>query len=165
MSSIMRTVILVVLFLSGCTSVIYQGRGHYPANQPQSKEVMLQWKAQKYYIPFFTNQVDYGSVSVQAEKIPDLFLDYENHQEYGLVFKERRQDFRLIDQAPEIRIGNYIVCAKLKDRKTLDDVQDRDVVTMLVFCEPKPGAPEIVPPTLEGYKLDIMESKKEENLP
>jgi len=153
--------LIIVFSIAGCTNAIYQGRGSFQDEMGNSRTVLLQWKAQKYYIPFIKKDVDYGSLSLQAECIDNLLLDYENNKEYGLVFKERPQFYKLIEGAPNIRLGNFIVCAKLNDNRRLGELHENDLTRLGVFCEAKPGEPAILPPNIEGYPLQIAEGDKE----
>ena len=153
--------LIIVFAVAGCTNAIYQGRGSFQDEMGNNRTVLLQWKAQKYYIPFIKKDVDYGSVSLQAECIENLMLDYENNKEYGLVFKERAQFYNLVEGAPDIKLGNFIVCAKLTDSRELGKLGENDLTRLGVFCVAKQGEPAILPPNIEGYPLQIAEGDEE----
>lgn len=157
----LSAVLLLLAFTSGCTNIIYQGQGFYLDQQEQEKQVVLQWKAQKYYIPFIPNKVEYGSVSLQAECIDDLLLDHVNHEQHGLIFLERPNDFSLAQGSPEIRIDNYIVCAQLQGGISLADMSIGDELEFLVYCEAKDEDSPILPVNLDGYGLQVLEMKSE----
>lgn len=153
----------LLVAVAGCSTVQFQGHGQYTDANQQSRAILLQWEAQKYYIPFIEADIDYGSVSLQAECIPDALLDRRNDEEHGLVFVERTQDFQTVPGAPDIRIGNYLVCAKLKDGQALEQLGQSDNVDLLVYCESKFGL-ETLPTNLEGYSLEISEVQEEATL-
>ena len=153
----------LITALAGCSTVQYQGRGHYTDPGQQSRQILLQWEAQEYYIPFIDAEVDYGSVSLQAECVPDIFLDRRDHEEHGMVFVERPQQYRLAPGAPDIRIGNFLVCAKLKGSQSLEQAGQSDSVDLLMFCESKEGLTTL-PANLDGYALAITEGQAESTL-
>lgn len=153
----------LIVAVAGCSTVQYQGHGQYSDASQQSREVLLQWEAQIYYIPFIDADVDYGSVSLQAECISDVLLDHRNDEEHGLVFVERPQDYRLAPGAPDFRIGNFLVCAKLKESQSLEQAGQSDSVDLLVFCESKDGL-DTLPTNLDGYALEIIEAQAESTL-
>jgi len=145
------------LLLSACSTQIYQAMGKYEDGSGIDRRVLIQWKAQKYYIPLVSPEIDYGSVSFQAECIQDVFLDHDNHTEFGLIFKERAQEFRRIENAPIINVGNYIVCAKLKNNESLSDIKVGDDVKLEVLCEAKSTLTPMLQANLDGYQLKTSE--------
>lgn len=161
----LRSILLVSLItaLAGCSTVPYRGTGHYTDSDQKSRQILLQWEAQKYYIPFMDADVDYGSVSLQAECKPDVLLDHRNHEEHGMVFVERPQQYKLAPGAPDIRIDNFLVCAKLKGSQSLEQAGQSGSVDLLVLCESKDGLATL-PPTLDGYPLKISEGQAESTL-
>lgn len=156
-------VVGLVAVLAGCSTVLYQGHGQYADPDGKSGAILLEWKAQKYYFPFVDADVDYGSVSLQAECKPDIFLDDKEHAEHGLVFVERPQDYRLVPGAPDIRIGNFLVCAKLKGGQSLEQAGRTERIDLQVLCEAKSGL-ETLPANLDGYGLAVAEARTERTL-
>lgn len=157
--------LLVLAFAgTGCTTTLYQARGTYSADTEPSRELMLQWEAQDYFIPFVADDVDYGSVSLQAECVLDVFLDFENHPEHGLIFKERPRDFNLAEGAPKIEVGNFIVCAKLGEGQSLAELDHGDTVALEILCESRLSGTSSLPSRPEGYALTVAEGESEETL-
>lgn len=156
--------LLIAFLVSGCSTKIYQAKGEYQDSSGVDRSVLIQWKAQKYYLPLVAPDVDYGSVSFQAECIRDVFLDHVNHTQYGLIFKERIQEFRRVENAPKINVGNYIVCAKLKENKSLSDIAVGDDVRLQVLCEAKSTTTPMLRADLDGYVLRAREVDKEQVL-
>lgn len=150
-------VIITAILFSGCSSISYKAEGKYMPEENIERTLLLQWKAQKYYIPFMNNEVDYGSVSFQEECRKNTLLDHEINKDYGLIFKERPQDFKVVESAERIRLGNYIVCAKLKNNSSLDTVKEGNI-SFQILCEAKSGVPPITPVNLDGYKLKVREA-------
>lgn len=162
--SVLVPALVLVIAGTGCTTALYQARGTYTGDTQPARELMLQWEAQEYLIPFVTDDVDYGSVSLQAECVLDVFLDFENHPELGLIFKERSGDFRLVEDAPEIPVGNFIVCAKLAEGQSLADLDPGDTVQLQVFCESRFDSGSSLPASLDGHKLDVAKAETETTL-
>lgn len=153
-----------LVFMTACSTALYQGNGEYVDEQNKSRRILVQWEAQKYYIPFIDADVDYGSSSLQVECLPDVFLDSKSDEKHGFVFVERRQDFRLATGSPEISIGNFLVCARFDSKKPIDELSIADKARLQVLCESKFSVP-FLPPNLTGYELSIDQvDKKEETL-
>ena len=161
----LRSAVLVgaLAFVTACSTVLYQADGQYTDDQNQSRKILLQWKAQIYYIPFVDADVDYGSVSLQAECLPDVFLDSRSNEQTGFVFVERPQDFKLAPGSPETRMGNFLVCASLASKRPISELSAADQARLQVLCEPKFNIP-FLPPSQSGYELEInrAESGKKE---
>ena len=159
-------IIVFSLLVVACSTKQYHAAGQYTDATGADRKIILQWKSQEYYFPLVEAEVDYGSVSLQAECLNNVLLDYENHAQYGLVFKERVQDFQLVENAPIIKIGNYIVCAKLKKGMQLKDMLLGDAVILDVYCESKFSDTPSLQANLNGYHLVIKEgeTKKQESL-
>lgn len=157
---------LVLAFVgTGCTTALYQARGTYAADTEPSRELMLQWEVQDYFIPFVANDVDYGSVSLQAECVLDVFLDSETDPEHGgLIFKERPRDFDLAEGAPRIEVDNFIVCAKLGEEQSLAELDPGDTVALEVLCENRSSGANSLPARPDGYALTVVEGESEETL-
>lgn len=151
-----------LIVASGCSTVLYRANGEY-IDDGESRRILLQWQAQKYHIPFSSATVDYGSVSLQAECIVDTFLDHHNDPDLGLIFLELPQDYNLVDGAPELRTGNYIVCAKLDGNQSIEDLISAETVELLVLCESRSNASSL-PASLEGYVLTVSSGGLEETL-
>jgi hypothetical protein len=153
-----------LLLMAACSTVLYQANGEYVDEQNQSRRILVQWEAQKYYIPFVDADVDYGSASLQVECMPDVFLDRKSNEEEGFVFVERAQEFKLVAGAPEIRIGNFLVCARFESKRSIEELSVADKARLQVLCESRHNIP-FLPPSLEGYQLNIDQpDKKEETL-
>ena len=150
-----------LLLLTSCSTVLYQASGHYVDDKAKSREILMQWEAQKYYIPFV--DANYGSVSLQAECMQDVFLDFRDNEEYGFIFIERVQDFGLATGAPDLRVDNFRVCVKSKGNRSMEEISNADDVELLVFCEPKVGD-SFLPTNLDGYSLSIAQGESEETL-
>jgi hypothetical protein len=157
-----NTGILAALCLAiattGCTTVLYQASGSYEDADSENREILLQWSAQKYYIPFVNPDVDYGSVSLQAECLADVFLDHKVSGEHGFVLVERPNDFSPADGAPDIRIDNFLVCAKFDGGPSIEELSKADTARLQILCEPKFPAP-FLAPNLSGYPLTIAEGR------
>ena len=153
----------LLLFTSACSTVQYQANGEYVDDQTRSRRILMQWEAQKYYIPFVDADVDYGSVSLQVECLADVFLDHRNDENQGFVFVERSQFFRLAAGAPDVRIDNFLVCASFVDNRSIEELSDAYEARLLVLCESKTEIP-FLPPSLTGYALSIEQGKTEETL-
>ncbi len=149
---------------ASCSNKIFQGHGQYNDDTGKTRAILLQWKAQTYHIPFIDAEVDYGSVSLQTECFKGGLLDHENNSQYGLIFKERPQDFKVVANAPKIKVGNFIVCAKLKKGLSLPQLNPGDSVTIETFCAAKPGIEPIMAANPEGYTLAIKVSEKETSI-
>ena len=148
---------------AGCTTALYQASGEYVDADSHSREILLQWKAQKYYIPFVNAEVDHGSISLQAECMPDVLLDHKNSKAYGLVFVERLQDYRLAPGAADYRLGNYRVCAMFDERPPIEVIGKSPEVDLLILCESKHNVP-FLTANESGYPLTIAEGKEERTL-
>lgn len=144
------------VFASGCSTVLYQASGTYQDEAAQDREILVQWSAQKYYIPFVNADVDYGSVSLQAECLADVLLDHRDSEDLGFVFVERPNDFSLAEGAPDHRIGNFRVCAMFDGGPSMEEISKEDATSLLVFCEPRFPGP-FLAPSLSGYQLTIDE--------
>ncbi len=155
----MQIAVVALILISGCSSVNYQGRGAYMTKENKERELLLQWKAQKYYIPFMSNDIDYGSYSFQEECRPNVLQDRVEGDKYGFAFKEREQNFTVVAGSP-IKVGNHIICAKTKDDVPLGDIKAGDTILFQILCESRRGAP-ITPANMEGYPLAVTESTKE----
>lgn len=162
--STLVTLLVLAFAGTGCTTVLYQARGTYTDDAESSRELMLQWEAQDYFIPFLADDVDYGSASLQAECVLDVFLDFENHPEHGLIFKERPRDFELVENAPRIEVGNFIVCAKLGSGQSLAELEPGETVELQVFCERRAGPESTLPASVGGYRLVVIEAETETTL-
>lgn len=160
MSCIARLFALVALAIltTGCSTVLYQASGTYEDADSRDREILLQWSAQKYYIPGVNADVDYGSVSLQAECIPDVLLDHRDDAELGFVFVERTQDYSLADGAPDHRIGNFRVCAMFDGAPSIEDLSEADEARLQVLCEPRFASP-FLAPDLVGYPITIDEGE------
>lgn len=145
----------LVLLTSACANQTFQGTGKYKDETGAEKKVLLEYKAQVYYIPLVDSQVDYGSISLKAQCISNDLLDGKNNKEHGLVFLERPQQFKLIEGAPNLRLNNFIVCAKLKNGDSLEGVSSGDTITLATYCEAKNDNTPIIPANIEGYVLAI----------
>jgi len=152
-----------LLFLSGCSTVLYQASGHYEDEDAQTREILLQWQAQKYHIPFVKAEVDYGSVSLQAECLPDVFLDHRSDAEHGFVFVERRQDYSLAEGAPDIMIGNFRVCAMFDGNPSIEDMSKTGDTALQILCEPR-FDDAFLASNLIGYPLSIAEGESQRTL-
>jgi len=152
----MQITVVVVLLISGCSSVSYQARGVYNTEENKERELLLQWKAQKYYIPFLGNDIDYGSYSFQEECRPNVLQDTVDGDQYGFAFKERGQNFTVISGTP-IQVGNHIICAKTKDDMTLSEIKSGDELLFEVLCKARRMAP-ITPAGI--YTLKVTESEE-----
>lgn len=162
-SSTSRTTRLVALvslaiLTSGCSTVLYQASGTYEDADSQNREILLQWSAQKYYIPGVNADVDYGSVSLQAECMPDVLLDHKNDDELGFVFVELPQDYSLADGAPDHRIENFRVCAMFDGEPSIEELSKADDARLQILCEPRFPSP-FLAPDLVGYRLTINEGE------
>lgn len=164
MQAILPALIALLLF-AGCASVTFEGRGHYLTEQKRERELLLQWKAQTYYIPFLTDRVDYGSFSFQEACRPNILQDRVTEGGMGLAFKERPQDFRLVEGAPRIEVGHFIVCARTKDGTPVEKIRAGDILLFQVLCEAKPGMAAITPANLDGYVLKVRKREGIEALP
>ena len=159
-----RTLLLIWLIsVAGCSTALYQASGEYIDSESRSREILLQWKAQKYYIPFVETDVDYGSISLQAECMEDVLMDHRNEEELGLVFVERPQEFRLAPGAPNYRLGNYRVCAMFEGSPSIELIIKSDQVDLLILCESKHNVP-FIAATEGGYPLSISEGEEERTL-
>jgi hypothetical protein len=156
-SGILAALCLLIL-TTGCSTVLYQASGSYEDAASEDREILLQWSAQKYYIPFVNPDVDYGSVSLQAECLADVFLDHKNDREHGFVFVERPNDFSPSEGAPEIRIDDFLVCAKFGGGPSIEELSTADTAKLQILCEPKFPAP-FLAPSLTGYSLTIAQGK------
>ena len=152
---------LFVFVVSGCSTSIYHGKGDYVDSAGKNREILLEWMAQDYWL--LDNDVDYGSISLQVECMNDVLLDGTVTQEYGLVFKERSQDFTVVLPMQKIKINNFIICAKFGDKGTLEELDEGDTENLEVYCKAKPGVGEMLPVNQVGYTLSI--SKNEKKLP
>jgi hypothetical protein len=148
----------LTVLTTGCSTVLYQASGTYEDDESLDREILLQWKAQKYYIPFVNADVDYGSVSLQAECLPDVLLDHKNSEEHGFVFVERPNDYSLADGAPDHRIGNNRICAKFDGNLSIEQLSKDDETRLQILCEPRFPAP-FLAPNLVGYMLTITEGQ------
>jgi hypothetical protein len=155
------TLVGTLLLMSACSTVLYQANGEYTDEQNRSRRILVQWEAQKYYIPFVDADVDYGSTSLQVECLPDVFVDSRSDAKQGFVFVERPQDFRLAAGAPEDRIGNFLVCARFMGNVSIDELSAADKARLLVLCESKFNIP-FLPPSLAGYELSVDQADGEE---
>jgi len=152
-----------LLLFAGCSSVHYQASGVYTDDQAQSRKILMQWEAQEYYIPFVEAEVDYGSISLQAECMQDVFLDFRDDEKYGFIFVERAQFFKAAAGAPELRVDNYLVCARFEGNRSIEEISGADNVQLLVLCESKAGD-SFLPPKVDGYSLSIRPGETEETL-
>jgi hypothetical protein len=153
-----------LLLISACSTVLYQANGEYIDEHNKNRRILVQWEAQKYYIPFVDADVDYGSTSLQVECLSDVFLDSKSDEEQGFIFVERPQDFRLAGDSPEIRIGNFLVCASFVSKLPINELSVADNARLQVLCESKFDIP-FLPPSLVGYELSIDQAEiKEETL-
>lgn len=151
----------VLLLAGGCSTVLYQGTGSYSDDEGVPREILLQWSAQKYFL--FPNRVDYGSVSLQAECVDDVFLDHRNDPTYGFIFVERPQDYRPAPGAPTLRLGNDLICAHMSDNRQLRRINRRTGARLVVLCESRTGASSL-PPNLNGYVLTVDEGESQKTL-
>ena len=149
--------------VTACSTVLYQANGEYIDEQDRSRRILMQWEAQKYYIPFVNADVDTGSVSLQAECLPDVLLDFRDDEAQGFVFVERPQFFKLAAGSADVRIGNFLVCASFAGKQSIEELSDTEEARLLVLCEPKAGEP-FLPPNLAGYPLRIEQAETEETL-
>jgi len=146
----------LLLLTTGCATVLYQASGSYTDDSATSREILLQWKAQKYYIPFVEADVDYGSVSLQAECLQDVLLDHRSDAEHGFVFVELPQEFGLADGAPDYRIGNFRICATFDGGPSIEEISKADQTSLQILCESRFDAP-FLASNLNGYPLTITE--------
>ena len=151
-----------LVLVTGCSTVLYQANGEY-FDGGTSRRILLQWEAQEYHIPFVDANVDYGSVSLQAECVADVLLDRRDDPDLGLIFLELPQYFRLVPGAPELRVGNYLVCAKLDEEQSIEDAIGAESVQLLVLCESRTNDP-FLPASLAGYALSVSSHGSEETL-
>ena len=158
------TIASLLIILSACSQQIYQGRGQYTDSTDTQREILLQWKAQTYHLPFMSNEVDYGSVSLQVTCLKGGLLDYENHPQLGLVFKERSQKFTLANNENRINVGNFIVCAKLQNNKSLAELNPGDDVMLETYCTAKNQNNPIIEARPKGYLLSINASDSEDTI-
>jgi hypothetical protein len=100
---------------------------------------------------------------LQTECIQNVFLDFRDDEKYSFVFVERAQFFRLATGAPDLRIDNFLVCAKFEGDPSIEDISGDDDVQLLVLCESKAGD-SFLPPKLSGYSLSIRPGETEETL-
>ena len=153
----------IFVFAGGCSTVLYQATGQYEDENAQPREILLQWQSQKYYIPFVNADVDYGSVSLQAECLQDVFLDRRSDEEHGFVFVELPQDFSLAEGAPDIRIGNFRVCAKFDGGPSIEDLGKADETALQILCESRFDAT-FLASNLTGYPLTITRGESQRTL-
>ena len=155
-------ILALLAILTGCSTVLYQANGEYIEGE-SSRRILLQWEAQRYHIPFIDTAVDYGSVSLQVECMEDLLLDHKSDPNLGLVFLELPQDYRLVVDAPELRAGNHLICAKLNDNQSIEDLIGAETVKLLILCESRFNSL-FIPASLEGYSLNVSSGGLEETL-
>lgn len=153
-----QTAIVLLIFIGGCSGVTYQARGEYMTEENKERELLLQWKAQKYYIPFMSNRIDYGSYSFQEECRKNILQDRVEGDQYGFAFKERPQNFTVVAGTP-IKAGNHIICAKTKNDVPIGDIKAGDTILFQILCEARGGMPPITPANGEGYPLKVSESE------
>ena len=154
----MHAAIVLLIFICACSRVTYQGRGVYMTEENKERELLLQWKAQKYYIPFMSNRIDYGSYSFQEECRKNILQDPVEGDQYGFAFKERPQNFTVVAGTP-IKAGNHIICAKTKNNVPLEDIGAGDTILFQILCEARGGMLPITPANVEGYPLKVSESE------
>jgi len=152
-----------LLLLAGCSSSLYQASGVYTDDQAHSRKILMQWEAQEYYIPFVEAKVDYGSISLQAECMQDVFLDYRDDEKYGFIFVERANFFKPAMGVPELHVDNFLVCAKFEGNRSIEEISGADNVRLFVLCESTAGN-SFLPPKLSGYSLSIRPGETKETL-
>ena len=148
------TGLFILVLLVGCSTKAFHGVGEYRDENGKDRRIVLEWKTQEYFLPFNLD-ADYGSVILHSECLDNTLQDPALHPQYGLVFKERAQDFRVVDGIEKLRIKNFIVCASLTDGKNLNNLNAGDHVNLSVVCEAKPQMPPILPVNIVGYTLEV----------
>lgn len=74
---------------------------------------------------------------------------------------DQTQDFRLAAGSPQVRLGNFLVCARFASKRSIDELSAADSARLQVLCESKFNIP-FLPPNLPGYELSVDQADKKE---